>query len=66
MAALAAVTLLGLAFLALRGQVDGSIASLTGTHATFLDAATVLAMVLGGALVGAMGSALSLRRYLTI
>jgi hypothetical protein len=35
-------------------------------RAVFLDPLWAIAMVAGGGLVGAMGSALSLRRYLSI
>jgi len=60
-----AVILLGVSYLALRGQLDGTLALLTGTEISFLTLPTVLAMVLGGGFIGAFGSALSLRRYLT-
>ncbi len=65
-AAVGALLLLAIAFLALRGHMDGSIAALTGLHTTFLSPASVLAIVFGGTTAGAAGSALSLRRYLVI
>jgi cell division transport system permease protein len=65
-AAFLAVVLLLITFFALSGPVDRTLAALTGVTAEFLHPLTVLAMVLGGALLGALGSALSLRRYLTV
>jgi cell division transport system permease protein len=63
-AATIAVVLLGVSYLALRGQLDGSLALLTGTEISFLTFPTVAAMIASGGLVGAFGSAVSLRRYL--
>jgi hypothetical protein len=60
-----AVVLLGVSYLALRGQLDSSLALLTGTDISFLTLPTIAAMILGGGLIGAFGSALSLRRYLS-
>ncbi|MEM6957027.1 MAG: permease-like cell division protein FtsX [Myxococcota bacterium] len=65
-AALLAVTVLVIAFLVLRHSIDGSVAALTGIEATFLGPGTLVGLVLAGGLIGAAGSALSLRRYLAV
>jgi cell division transport system permease protein len=65
-AAAVAVILLGIAYLSLRGQLDGSLSLLTGASIDFLHLSTIAAMILGGGIVGALGSALSLRRYLEV
>ncbi len=64
--ALVAVVVLFFAYLALRGHVDSSIASLTGMRTVFLRPWALVSLVVGGAIVGALGSALSLRRYLAV
>ncbi|MFW6051377.1 MAG: cell division protein FtsX [Myxococcota bacterium] len=64
-AGLALVLLLG-GFLLLRGTVDSTVSVLTGVRMVFLHPAMVLGMVVGGATIGALGSALSLRRYLMV
>jgi cell division transport system permease protein len=61
----ALLVLFGLHF-AVREQVDASFAALAGVRTVFLHPGVGLALVLGGALVGAAGSAISLRRYLTV
>lgn len=66
MAAGIALGILTAGFLFLRDDVDGTIAALTGVHTVFLSPAVWLSLLLGGALVGAVGSALSLRRYLAV
>ena len=65
-AAVLAVMVLVIAFLVLRHYVDGSVAALTGIEATFLSPGTLVSLVLAGGLIGAAGSALSLRRYLAV
>lgn len=65
-AALIAVLVLVASFVALRGQLDGSLAALTGVRTAFLDPWMLVALIVGGAAVGAIGSAVSVRRYLTI
>ena len=65
-AALVAVLLLGVGYAALHTQLDGTLAALTGVRAAFLDPSIVVAIVLGGALAGGLGSAASLRRYLAV
>lgn len=49
-----------------REEIDASIAALAGVRTVFLHPGLGLALVLGGALLGAAGSAISLRRYLTV
>ncbi len=61
-----AVTLLFAAFVAMRAEVDSTIAALAGVRTVFLHPALAAGLVLGGAFVGATGSALSLRRYLGV
>jgi len=65
-AALTAVVVLLVGYLLLRGQVDDTLATLTGVRATFLSPVVALGLVLGGGAVGAIGSAVSLRRYLAV
>ncbi|MEM9073943.1 MAG: permease-like cell division protein FtsX [Myxococcota bacterium] len=64
--AVVAVIVLFAGFLLLRGHLDASVASLTGLRTVFLDPWVVVTLVVGGAAVGALGSALSLRRYLAV
>lgn len=64
--ALLAVLLLFVGFLAMRGHIDTTIAALAGVRTVFLHPATSLALITGGALIGATGSAISLRRYLAV
>ena len=65
-AALLAVLVLAGGYLLLREQLDTTVAALTGLKVRFLSPWILAALVLGGALVGAVGSAMSLRRYLTV
>jgi cell division transport system permease protein len=62
----AALILLVIVYFALRGQVESTFSAVTGVRTVFLDPVTMLGIVLGGALLGAAGSALSLRRYLQV
>ncbi len=64
--ALLALLLLFAAFVALRGHVDSTLASLAGVRTVFLQPTVALALVFGGALIGATGSLLSLRRYMAV
>lgn len=66
MSALLAVMLLMAGFLVVRDELDATVAALTGVRAAFLHPAALVALTLGGAAVGAVGSALSLRRYLAV
>lgn len=65
-AALAAVLLLGIGYVALRVQFDSTLAEITGTRILFLHPMVVAALIAGGAIAGAIGSAFSLRRYLLV
>ncbi|MFT5354588.1 MAG: cell division transport system permease protein [Polyangiales bacterium] len=65
-AALLAVVVLVISFLVIQHHLDGSVAALTGIQAQFLAPSVLVALVVGGGLVGALGSALSLRRYLAV
>ena len=64
-AVLAMLALLELYF-AVRGQLEATLGAVTGVRTAFLQPTTALAIVLGGGLAGAVGSALSLRRYLRV
>lgn len=66
MAALCALVLLMGCYLMLRGPVDETLSTLTGIRATFLSPLTMAIILASGALLGALGSALSLRRYLSV
>jgi cell division transport system permease protein len=65
-AALLALLLLFGAFLAVRGEVDGMMQAFAGMQLVFLKPLIALALLLGGAAVGAIGSVLSVRRYISI
>jgi cell division transport system permease protein len=65
-AALTALLLLLIAYFAMRGHVESTLGAVTGIRTVFLDPLTMLAMVVGGGMMGALGSALSLRRYLNV
>lgn len=65
-AAFVSMALLLLAYLSLRGTLEATLSSITGVRLEFLPPLTVLAVVVGGALIGGLGSALSLRRYLRV
>jgi len=65
-AALLALALLGAAFFALRGPLDGTVAALTGVRVAFLAPGVALAIAFGGGVAGVLASAVSLRRYLAV
>ena len=65
-AGLLAVLLLGIAHLALRAPLSAALSPLTGTQIVFLPPLAVAAMVLGATLIGALASAMSLRRHLNV
>jgi len=65
-AALFSLLLLALAFLLLRPQVDAALATFAGVQIVFLRPLMTVGLLLGGALVGALGSALSVRRYIAV
>jgi len=64
--ALLAVLALLVGYLLLYESVDSTLAALTGSRVVFLGAWTLVALLLGGALIGAIGSAVSVRRYLSV
>ena len=66
LSAFLAVLLLFAIFLFVRPEVDATIAALAGVRTVFLSPWVALALIAGGAFVGASGSAISLRRYLTV
>jgi hypothetical protein len=53
-------------YLALHDSVDSTLAALTGSRVVFLGAWTLVALLVGGAVIGAIGSAVSVRRYLSV
>lgn len=57
--------LLGL-YLGLHERVDGVFATLAGVHTSFMPPLFALGVLFLGGLIGAAGSAVSLRRYLTV
>lgn len=65
-AALISLLVLVTVFLLLRGNIDSTLAALTGNRLVFLDLWVVLLLLLGGAAAGALGSAVSVRRYLMV
>lgn len=64
-ALLAILALLG-GYLLLHESVDSTLAALTGSRVVFLGAWTLAALLAGGAVIGAIGSAVSVRRYLSV
>lgn len=65
-AAVVALVLLLIAYLGMHGYIEATLSAVTGIRTVFLDPLVVLAIVAGGACMGALGSALSLRRYLHV
>lgn len=65
-AALMAVVMLLIAYLLVRGELDAALASLLGGTTTFLHPFAAIAVVGLGGVAGALGSVLSLRRYLVV
>lgn len=65
-AALLAIVTLLVGYLLVRQQLDGAVLSLVGFRTVFLHPLLAFAVLAGGALMGACGSALSLRRYLSV
>jgi cell division transport system permease protein len=61
-----ALVLLLIAFVMMRSTVDASLAMITGVRAVFLHPGVAAGLVLAGAGIGALGSTLSLRRYLAV
>jgi cell division transport system permease protein len=63
---LIALTVLVIGFLVMRDDLDTTLAALTGIRFAFLSPLTLVSLFVAGGLVGALGSALSLRRYLAV
>jgi hypothetical protein len=63
--ALVAVILLGVVFAMLRAQYDVSLGAVLGLHPVFLPWTVLGSLVLGGSMLGALGSAAALRRGLS-
>jgi cell division transport system permease protein len=61
-----AMVILAASYLALRSQVDAALAPLAGMRMSFLPPLLVIAIVVAGAGLGALGSAFSIRRYLKV
>jgi hypothetical protein len=58
----AALAILAMLFFFVRSRLDGDLTSLLGLDPTFLPPLVVAGMIATGALLGAMGGALGLRR----
>lgn len=65
-AALFALLMLLAAYLPLRAEIDPTLSAFAGVRLVFLEPVMIGGMLLGGALVGALGSALSVRRYIAV
>ena len=61
-----AMVLLLIAYLATRGYVESTLTTLTGVRPTFLSPLTIVGIIVAAGAFGAIGSALSLRRYLQV
>jgi cell division transport system permease protein len=64
--AMLAMLLLLIGYLAMRGHIEATLSTLTGVRTSFLSPLTVVAVIVAAGAVGALGSALSLRRYLQV
>jgi cell division transport system permease protein len=65
-AALLSMLILTLGYLLLRGQIDATLGPIAGLHLTFLHPLVVLGIIVAGGLTGALGSAVSIRRYMSV
>jgi cell division transport system permease protein len=65
-AALLALLLLTIAYLVLHDQVDATLRAFAGMQLVFLPPLVTAGLLLGGAAVGALGSAWSVRRYISV
>ena len=66
LASSSAMLILGVAFFLLRGRIDAALAPLSGMRVSFLPPLVALAIVVGGGVLGAFGSAISIHRYLKV
>lgn len=62
----ASLLMLAVAFWGVQGQIDGALVPLLGMHLRFLSPLLVVAVLCTGSLTGALGSALSIRRYMSV
>jgi cell division transport system permease protein len=62
----ASIVILGFLFFFIRARLDGDLTSLLGLDPTFLPPFVVVSMIATGALLGALGGALGLRRLTTV
>jgi cell division transport system permease protein len=60
------VLLLFAAFVALRAQINAALIPLGGMRLVFLSPALVITVMISGTLAGALGSTLSIRRYMAV
>jgi cell division transport system permease protein len=60
------MVLLVVGYLVLRGHIDATLAPVAGLRLSFLHPLAVLGIVFAGALAGAIGSAVSIRRYMSV
>lgn len=61
-----AVGVLALVFALVRRDLNGSLAAVSGVEASFVHPIALLALLVAASFIGAVGSALSLRRYLSV
>lgn len=61
-----ALLVLAIGFALLRHEVDTTLSALLGTRVVFLSPLLLVTMLVGGGVVGAVGSFLSVRRYLSV
>ncbi|MFT3921736.1 MAG: permease-like cell division protein FtsX [Myxococcales bacterium] len=66
LSALVSVVLLLTAYLLLRGQINAALVPMLGMRLSFLSPVVVVSVLVSGALTGALGSALSIRRYMSV
>jgi cell division transport system permease protein len=64
--AIGAILLLGLLFFVVRGRLDSDLANMVGLEPSFLPWPVVGAMILLGALLGAVSALTSLRKLVTV
>jgi cell division transport system permease protein len=65
-AAFLALVILFAVFALVRDEIDATVAAIAGVRTVFLPPVIAFALVIGGAIIGATGSAISLRRYLAV
>jgi len=65
-ASMSAILILLITYLSIRGSIESTISVLTGVPTAFLNFQMIIGMVFGAAIIGALGSALALRRYLIL